>query len=439
MNELFLGVSKKDITPYVGCRLFGYQNDIYSTSVHDNLDATAFVFRQGSSTAALISITLVCLTEGISDNIRNLISEKTGIPFENITLSCTHTHSGPATFCMARKVDDGWGDDMEDEYIETVLVPHTVAAAVEAQKNAVPVEMGYETGESYIGINRRELTAENKIILGQNPWGPYNPRMTVISFRTLDGKPYANMIHFGMHGTCSGHNTEITQDWAGVMVRRMEALTGAVSAFFNGPEGDIGPRLTNGRTTGICEVKYAEETGGRAAFDAMAVYNKIKRFYTPALTVHSGVLRIPLEKRLPLDEAERRHDALVKKEGKIAAERAMVATYRDLIESYSTGYVDKEYTEVPQTVIKLDNVAFLNYPYELFSEIGMRVQKEFADMEILPMSLCNGAIGYFPTEDQFVRGGYEVVMFNTLLIQEHVHNADWHLFTESVRNIKETK
>lgn len=434
MNELILGVCKKDITPPVGARLFGYVDDLYSDSVHDALDATAFVLCQGDVKTVLISITLVCLEEDISDRIRNQISERLCIPYENITLACTHTHSGPAVYRM----HSGWGDEREEEYIDTTLIPNTVSAAVEAYNNRTSVTMGYATGESYIGINRRELTSENKIILGQNPWGPYNPRMTVIAFRKPDGTPYANIIHFGMHGTCAGHNTEISQDWAGVMVRRMEALTGATTAFFNGPEGDVGPRLTNGRTTGICDVRYAEETGGRAAFDAMQIYNKIKLTDTPSLLVHFDTLRIPLNKRLTAEEAASRRDALMKV-AKTAAERAQIKVYGDIIDSYATDYVDMDYSEIPQTVVKLGNIAFANYPYELFSEIGMRIQKEFPDMEILPLVCSNGHRGYFPTEDAAVRGGYEITMFNASLLQEHVHDADYRLVLESVRNIKNTK
>ena len=46
-EKLFVGVSRKDITPEVGCQLFGYRPDLYSDGVNDNLTATAFAFYYG--------------------------------------------------------------------------------------------------------------------------------------------------------------------------------------------------------------------------------------------------------------------------------------------------------------------------------------------------------------------------------------------------------
>jgi hypothetical protein len=428
-EKLLLGVRKVDITPEPGCRLFGYVDDLYSETVNDPLDATAFAFSQGESSAIMVSLTVVSLSQELSDRIRRGISEKTGVPVSNIMLSCTHTHSGPATIAM----DSGWGD-VDREYCEGILIPATVKAAFEAWAIKEPVTMGYATGESHIGINRRELTLDNKIILGQNPWGPYNPKMSVLSFKNESGACVANMIHYGMHGTCSGHNKEITQDWAGVMVRRMESLTGGVTAFFNGPEGDVGPRLTNGRTTGICDIGYAKETGGKAAFDAMEIYNKIKVYKAPTLTARNGYLKLPLLPRLSKEAAEAKRAHLIEVQ-KTAAERHLIHTLGKVIDSYSDGYEDKEYNEIEQNVISLDNIVFAGFPYELFSEIGMRIQRSAGELEVLPVAMANGVIGYFPTEDAVCRGGYEINMFKATNLQEYVSDVDFHLVTETLRNI----
>lgn len=430
MNEkLFLGVKKTVVTPKVGCRLFGYGDDLYSELVNDDLDATVFVFEQGAISCVMVSITVVSLTDELSDRIRKGISEKTGIPVSNIMLAATHTHSGPATIAM----DSGWGD-VDHEYCDSILVPRIIEAATIAASNKQEVKMGYATGESHIAVNRRELTVENKIILGQNPWGPYNPKMSVLSFKNEAGECVGNMIHYGMHGTCAGHNKEISQDWAGVMVRRMQELTGGVTAFFNGPEGDVGPRLTNGRTTGIGEIRYALETGGRAAFDAMQVYNQIKAYTTPFLSAHAGALKLPLKPRLSPEEAAAKRAHLIEVQ-KTAAERRFISILGKVIDSYGTNYKDKECNEIEQNIISLDNIVFAGFPYELFSEIGLRIQRSSGRLEILPIAMANGVIGYFPTECEMCRGGYEINMFRATSLQEYVSNVDWYLVTETLRNI----
>ena len=52
-KELLVGVGRSDITPKVGCQLFGYRPDLYSDGVNDNLTATAFAFSYGAVKTAL--------------------------------------------------------------------------------------------------------------------------------------------------------------------------------------------------------------------------------------------------------------------------------------------------------------------------------------------------------------------------------------------------
>jgi hypothetical protein len=120
---------------------------------------------------------------------------------------------------------------------------------------------------------------------------------------------------------------------------------------------------------------------------------------------------------------------------KTAAERHYIHTLGKIIDSYDAGYEDKEYNEIEQNVISLDNVVFAGFPYELFSEIGMRIQRSAGSLEVLPVAMANGVIGYFPTEDAVCRGGYEINMFKATNLQEYVHDVDFHLVTETLRNI----
>ena len=65
----------------------------------------------------------------------------------------------------------------------------------------------------------------------------------------------------------------ITREWSGVMTDAVEKDSGAITAFFNGPEGDVGPRLSNGRTVG--DLSHVHELGKMAAKDALKLYSKL--------------------------------------------------------------------------------------------------------------------------------------------------------------------
>jgi len=203
--------------------------------------------------------------------------------FKNISISATHTHSGPAM-----KTANGWGSANE-AYIDEIFIPQTIAAAKAAIEALKPAVMGVGTTHSEVGINRREMLQNGEIILGQNPYGIFDPEMTVVSFKGLDGSPIANIVHYSAHGTAAGRNSEITRDWPGIMVDRLVNETGAVTLFFNGSEGDAGPRLSNGQTTGdnadwtktdvpTGDICYVYEIGSVAAIDAMRAYKSIKEY-----------------------------------------------------------------------------------------------------------------------------------------------------------------
>lgn len=430
-NELLLGAARRIITPSVGTPLAGYQPDWFSTSVNDDLSATVFYFEQDGKRALLVSFTLLSIATSISNDLRASIEEKFGIPRESVILHTIHNHSGPNT-----NISYGWGD-ANREYIDTVLVPRLMEAIPEAIENRRRVTMAVTVGESRVGINRRERAVDNTVRLGQNPWGSFDPQMTVIAFADEDNKPVANLVHYACHGTAAGKNREITRDWAGVMIDTLEKETGAITAFLNGPEGDVGPRLTNGKTVGLAEVGYAMRLGAVAGQDAVKIYNQPKYRTVPKLSVTTGSTMVPLAPRIPLEKAKEIYEQF--RGETINIRGRSERHYRAVIESYSNGYEEVEGYPIEQTILRLGDVAIVSCPYELFSEIGLRVKKDSPVPYTLILSNTNGQESYYATESELCRGGYEIDMFITKYIQPPVPNADWHYITQTLANLKKTE
>lgn len=426
-NKLMMGVARRDITPEIGANLMGYNPHTISDKINDNLTATAFVFQSGDTKAAMISVTLCVIDEDICDNLRKQIKESCNIPVENIMISATHTHSGPITASMV-----GWGD-VNQRYCDEIFFPGLLEAVKEANANLVPVQMGFAMSDSYVGCNRRELDENNEVILGQCLWGAFNPKMSVISFRNEDEKVIANMIHYGCHATGAGNNTEISRDWPGVMVDILEKESGAVTAFFNGPEGDVGPRLSNGSTTGKGDINFAMQLGAVAGYDAVNTYKKISHYCDADLTTSMRNLKMKLGSRIPYEYAKEQYEIF--KDEKVNHLAQSRDYYERVLDTYKNGDVEKEYMEVPQVAIRIGDIAFAAFGYELFSEIGMRIDKMSSIKHVLSLACTNGTWGYFPTEDQMCRGGYEVTMFKTKKVQPFAPNADFNLITETLKNL----
>ena len=426
-KSLFLGVARTIITPEIGCNLYGYSPDVLSESVHDDLNAIAFYFKSGDTEALLLNLSIASINTAISDEVTALIEERYSIPKGNIIISCTHTHSAPNVTGQI-----GWGD-IDRKYYSEILLPNVLTAVENAKSSPVAVKMGVSVGESLIGVNRRQLHKNNEVHLGQNPWGPFDPKMTVITFVDENEKAVASIVHYGMHGTCAGKNHEISRDWSGVMIDELERQSGAITAFFNGAEGDVGPRLTNGLTTGVGDIAFAERHGAIAAADAVNIYNKTVAYHDAELSVFTGEVNVPLDRRISYEEAKEKYEQY--KDCTINIKAQTAHYYKTQIDLYENGYVDKKFRTVPQTIIRIGDVAFIAFPYELFSEIAMRIAIEKKVPYTLSLSNSNGCEGYFVTEDQICRGGYEIGMFKTGYKQPYANNADWHLVKETLKNL----
>ena len=176
MNFL-CGAAREIITPPVGTLLYGYQPDLASTSVHDDLTATAIAFSSGTDTALLVSVTVGDIQTELDRALRAEMASACGVPADRIILAATHTHCGPNVSGVA-----GWGG-IDRAYVDTILRPALCRAARSAVDAMIPAELAVTHGESRIGINRRQQLRDGQVRLGQNPWGCCDPTMTVISVR----------------------------------------------------------------------------------------------------------------------------------------------------------------------------------------------------------------------------------------------------------------
>ena len=108
------GFAKVDITPRVGVGLYGYGAYLcrFSDRVRDRLYARAMAVSDGGETVVVVSCDLVGVEGSVTEEVRERVAERTGLPADHILVHCTHTHCGPRT-------KYGIGQGMRDEpYME---------------------------------------------------------------------------------------------------------------------------------------------------------------------------------------------------------------------------------------------------------------------------------------------------------------------------------
>lgn len=431
VNIFLAGAAREDTTPVVGTLLYGYNPHHVSHSVHDPLSVTALAVSDNDRTALLITAEVGDIQTKLCLELRKKIADECRIPEKNILISSTHTHSAPNLSGVV-----GWGE-LDMKYYSDIFEPAVIKASKTAIANLAPAEIAVGITHSEVGINRRQQHPNGEIGLGQNPHGCYDPNMTVVSIRNSETKEgILNLIHYGCHGTSAGLAHEITRDWSGIMIDRVEFQTKTLTAFWNGAIGDVGPRLTNGETTG--NIGYTEELGGVAAFDAMKAYNSKGGYHSGNLEIFSGTIHLPRKKTAPLDEIKKKLDEYTEPEKLINIQRLEYEHYKESYEHLINGGNDTpDDFEFNQTLVSLGDVVFIPFPFEMFSEIVMRLREYLPYPYTLCLSCTNGYNVYLPSEDQLCRGGYEVGCFMFGNLFPLADNTDFNIINENIRILRE--
>ena len=246
-KSISAGAAKIKTTPETPIPMSGYgsRKDPFK-GVHDDLFARTIVFSDGENTAALIAVDLSGFSHKLWDEISTEISEKTGIPKENIMLSATHNHNGPTTREYKEVSGRGYNQKYSAEvaaYVET-LKQKLVSVVAEAKDNLAPVRVGAGEGECLMNINRRAEDGKGNITLGRNPYGPCDHDVAVVRIDNVKGSPVAVFVNWPCHGVVIGpSNYLISGDWPGAAARYVENNLGSnvIVPVTAGASGNINP------------------------------------------------------------------------------------------------------------------------------------------------------------------------------------------------------
>ena len=99
MGQLQAGAARIDITPHLGCDMAGYAGRTEgSRSIADPLYAKAIVLTDDQQKIALVTTDLIGVKSDLVEQVRSKVASETDLSADNIMISCSHTHFGPATY-----------------------------------------------------------------------------------------------------------------------------------------------------------------------------------------------------------------------------------------------------------------------------------------------------------------------------------------------------
>lgn len=374
------GAAKVDITPPSGLDLSGYAaRENPSVGVHDPLFARALVLSTVEAELALLSLDLIGFDKNSVARIRKKASELSDFPSQNILVSCTHTHSGPATIPRLKEMGEVWRPYLE-------MVEKRAADAVfEAKRRLVPAALSVSRAVCEINENRRHP---------EDPNAPIDKE--VITLKVVDeaGRTLAVAVNYACHAVVMGSdNRLISADFPGIACSALERVYGGdcVALFLLGFCGDLNPkwRLTF----------FEMERTGRALAGSALLAAEMPHGQSPWASLKALTKNV----RLPLDPLPSREEIEAASEISYFRSWAKEAL-RALEEGRKLpGSVEGEIWAARLT----ENCALLALPGEVFTKIGLDIKRESPFDLTMTVGCANGLLGYIPTSEAFDEGGYE--------------------------------
>jgi neutral ceramidase len=399
---LKVGFGVADITPDAGASIPGGFRPTPAKGVRDPLFAVACVITDGSAPVALVGLDALVIGKSTVRRARERIERNTQIPPTHVLVAASHTHTGgPILSCLGTEADPAYEEK----------VGNSIARAVEEAWGALQrCEIGIGLGkEDSVSFNRRFLMKDGREITHPGkpgtkyhdqivrPAGPIDPDVGVLAARKPGGGVTGIVVNFACHSTVVGGDL-FSADYAGFLRKHLHAVYGEATpvVFLNGACGDI-TQVDNQSTAREFGAEHAEMMGSKLAAEAVRTINRMT--WMKALSTAATVETVPLRIRAEPDPAaEKPAFGLGSGSDDVyAAERQWVAQER------------AKNPDLPCEVqgLRIGPLGIAANGSEYFVEYGLRIKQASPHVITWFVELANEYIGYVPTAQAFVAGGYE--------------------------------
>ena len=245
-----VGFGRKNITPIAAVPISGItadSTDRMSTTVHDTLYVSC-VALTGSNGETILLLTWDLQGTYKSTWLREMLAEQTGLPIDNIMVTTTHTHSGPAVNSTAVAY--------MEEY-RGMLYAQAVEAAWEALEDRKPAELYYSQIETermnfvrhyyYIDSNGEKQYFGDQYRINNTVYdettrhaSEADPTMYVLRIAREGGKDVV-MVNWRAHPHLftSSSSYRVSADYIGATRTALEMMYDCNFAYYQGAAGNV--------------------------------------------------------------------------------------------------------------------------------------------------------------------------------------------------------
>jgi hypothetical protein len=417
--ELRVGAALVDVTPiHLPVLINGGMISRTADQVRTPIHARAIVLDDGGERLGIVVVDSCMMPRDLLDDAKNRASQRTEIRPDRMLIAATHTHSAPSSMgCL--------GTDADPTYVP-YLREKLAEALASAEANLQPARAGWAATDAaqYTAVRRwirrpdriaddpfGNPTVRANMHAGRN-WddvtgesGPEDPELSLIAFRSPDGRPIAVLASFSMHYF---GDQAISADYFGLFCDRFVERCGdpeddgqppLVVAMAHGCSGDIWRRdyknAEPSRVESLTIHQYAQELAD-LAFEA---YETIE--FDDDADLAMAEVRLPLKYRVPDKQRLEWAQRIVQQMGDRPPKDTTEVYAREQIYLHQW-----QATEVVVQALRIGHMAIATTPNETYALTGLKIKLQSPLPKTMTLDLANGGDGYIPPPEQHRLGGY---------------------------------
>ena len=396
---LKLGYAQADITPTEPMELVGfYREDNVSKGIQSPLLAQVAVW-ESEERYCLVTVDSLGFMKDMTDLLREQVGQRLDVPKDKVMVCFSHTHAAPNA-------------GSEKQYFEKIC-EKALMAVEQAMADLKPVSVGYGNAEVNIGVNRR-------------------PNGTKIDKRAgfllaHDEKEQRNrllLVRLTAHGNVlKADNYRISPDYFGAVREILQRQYVCPVMVLQGAAGNIAPKYFDSENTPV-DARGPELVRTKEALNCMAeeVSEKLAgsmaqmtlttdstvRMYSKEMTLCAEVPSLEVAKQIA-SEATR----FCGIDG---------SEWLAEVNRLRGNGIQRQEEKVEVHYFSVGGWCLCGVPYELMAEFALQGVEQTGNEFFYINGYTNGCLSYFPMEEEFDKGGYEVY-WSMLIYYKYFHRV----------------
>ena len=411
-EQIVFGVAKELITPSERTMMIGFGAvfGVPFADIHDDLFVRTLLLQDGAGEKVLlVAMDLLFHDDSLAKALRKYTAEKYGVSEDNLHVSYTHTHFGPAV--------KGYDFTWYTESYEMFLLERACRCIDRAFLNQHRGTLQFGSVQGEWNISRR-LQKDGKMYFRPNPDGECEKNLYLLKLNDESGRMRALVMNFACHASnlFADAYHSISAEYPGRLCQRIEGeFYGCTALFFQGFGSDA--KLKAGmKSSAFQQISY-DECDEVALSMTARIRNQLLQGKMETLPVQLGSRVFQIE--LPLDirarsfyEEQSAYYSGTPGKRFCPKQSEGIQDGRNLLWACAD-YVLDHYDELPETVTLNCGVIRINSRFYIASmggepgcNIGSVLRENLGEARVLCFGY-NDAIAYIPSDKMIREGGYE--------------------------------